>query len=80
MIKSLLATVTILLALAGPALANQCPTLAAKAEEALKTSTLDDAGKAKVTELIATGKSQHDAGNHAESEATLNEALKLLGI
>ena len=80
MIKSFLATGAILAALAGPAFANQCPTLAAKAEEALKTSTLDDAGKAKVTELIATGMSQHAAGNHAESEATLGEALKLLGI
>ena len=80
MVKSILATAAILATLAGPAFANQCPTLAAKAEEALKTSTLDDAGKAKVTELIATGMSQHDAGNHAESEATLGEALKLLGI
>jgi hypothetical protein len=80
MLKSILATAAILAALAGPAFANQCPTLAAKAEEALKTSTLDDAGKAKVTELIATGMSQHDAGKHAESEATLGEALKLLGM
>ena len=80
MIKSLLAVGTILVALAGPVLASQCPTLAAKAEEALKTSTLDDAGKAKVTELIATGMAQHAAGNHPESEATLAEALKLLGI
>ena len=80
MIKSLLAAGTILVALAGPVLASQCPTLAAKAEEALKTSTLDDAGKAKVTELIATGMAQHAAGNHPESEATLGEALKLLGI
>jgi hypothetical protein len=80
MIKSLFATGTILVALAGPALASQCPALAAKAEEALKTASLDDATKAKITELIATGKSQHDAGSHAESEATLGEALKLLGM
>ena len=80
MLKSLLATAAILATLAGPAFANQCPALAAKAEEALKTTTVDDATKAKATELIATGKSQHDAGNHAESEATLGEALKLLGV
>ena len=80
MIKSLLATGTILVALAGPVLANQCPTLAAKAEEALKTATLDDATKAKVIELISTGKASHGAGNHAESEAQLGEALKLLGL
>ena len=80
MIKSLIVTGTILAALAGPAFAGSCPTLAAKVEEALKTATLDDAGKAKVTELIATGKSEHEAGKHAESEAALNEALKLLGV
>ena len=79
MLKSILATAAILAALAGPAFANQCPALAAKAEEALKTTTVDDATKAKVTELIATGKAEHDAGKHAESEAALNEALKLLG-
>lgn len=80
MIKSLLAASAVLAALAGPAHASQCPTLAAKAEEALKTATVDDATKAKVTELIATGMSQHAAGNHPESEATLGEALKLLGM
>jgi hypothetical protein len=80
MLKSILATAAILAALAGPAFANQCPALAAKAEEALKTTTVDDATKAKVTELIATSKAEHDAGKHAESEAALNEALKLLGV
>ncbi len=80
MIKSLLVTGTILAALAGSAFAGSCPTLAAKAEEALKTATLDDATKAKVTELITTGKASHEAGNHAESEAQLGEALKLLGV
>ena len=80
MIKSLLAAGAILVALAGPVLANQCPTLAAKAEEALKTAAVDDATKAKVAELIKTGMASHDAGNHAEAEATLGEALKLLGM
>ena len=80
MIKTLLAAGTILVALAGPVLANQCPSLAVKAEEAMKTATLDDATMAKVTELIATGKSEHEAGKHAEAVAALNEALKLLGM
>lgn len=62
-----------------PAFANQCPTLAKKAEEAMQTASLDDATKAKVTELIAKGKAEHEGGNHAQSEADLNEALKLLG-
>jgi hypothetical protein len=80
MVKLLLAAAAIVTALAGPAFANSCPTLAAKAEEAMKTATLDDATKAKVTELITTGKASHEAGNHAESEAQLGEALKLLGM
>jgi hypothetical protein len=70
----------LMLGFAGSAFAGSCPTLAAKAEEALKTATLDDAGKAKVTELIATGKAEHEAGKHTESEAALNEALKMLGV
>jgi hypothetical protein len=78
--KKILAASMIFFALSGAALANQCPSLWAKAEEAMKTATLDDAGKAKVTELIVKGKAEHEAGKHAESEATLGEALKLLGI
>jgi hypothetical protein len=78
--KKILAASMIFFALSGAALANQCPSLWAKAEEAMKTATLDDAGKAKVTELVVKGKAEHEAGKHAESEATLGEALKLLGI
>ena len=48
----------ILFSLSGAAMANQCPSLWAKAEEALKTATLDDAGKAKVTELVVKGKAR----------------------
>ena len=78
--KKILAASVIFLALSGVALANQCPSLWAKAEEALKTATLDEAGKAKVVELVAKGKAKHESGDHAASEATLGEALKLLGI
>jgi hypothetical protein len=78
--KKILAASVIFLALSGAAMANQCPTLWAKAEEALKTASLDDAAKAKVTELVAKGKTEHEGGDHAASEATLMEALKLLGI
>ena len=78
--KSIFASAAILFALAGPAFAGQCPSLAAKAEEAMKTATLDDATKTKVTELVAQGKADHEAGKHDESVAGLNEALKLLGM
>ena len=66
--------------LVSPAFANQCPTLIKKAEAAMQTATLDDATKAKVTELIAKGKAEHDGGQHDQSETDLNEALKLLGV
>jgi hypothetical protein len=78
--RTLFAAALIAAGLASPAFAGQCPTLAAKAEEALKTASLDDATKAKVTEAIAKGKSEHDAGNHDASVATLNDALKMLGM
>jgi hypothetical protein len=67
------------LAFATPAFASMCPTLINKIDETMKTAQLDDATKAKVTELRDKGKAEHDAGNHAASEASLNEALKLLG-
>ena len=54
--KSLLAAGTILIALAGPALASECPTLIQKAEEAMKAATLDEAAMNKVME---------QAGEHA---------------
>ncbi len=67
------------LALATPAFANQCPTLMNKVDAAMKTAQLDDATKAQVMELYNKGKAEHEAGDHAASEADLNAALKLLG-
>ena len=78
--KKILAASMIFLALSGSAMANQCPSLWAKAEEAMKTTTLDDEAKTKVIGLITQGKADHEAGKHAESEAGLMEALKLLGV
>ena len=66
------------LATAMPALANQCPTLMKAYEDALATSAADDATKAKANELYEKGKAEHEAGDHAASEADLNEAIKLI--
>jgi len=77
--KKLVLAAVLSAAFAMPALANQCPALIQKAEEAMKTASLDDATKTKVTELIAKGKSEHEAGQHDQSVTDLNEALKLLG-
>ena len=66
--------------LAVPAFANQCPGLMAKIEEALKTTAVDDATKARITALYEKGEAEHAAGDHAASVADLNQALKLLGM
>lgn len=78
--KSFMFAGAILFALVGPALANQCPTLIQKAEGAMNTATLDDAAKTKVMEHIAKAKSEHEAGQHDASEATLKDTMQLLGM
>ena len=77
--KSLLAAGTILIALAGPAFASECPAQIQKAEEALNTSSLDEAAKTKISEHIAQAKSEHEAGQHDASLATLKHTMQLLG-
>lgn len=77
--KRLLIVAATVLALASPALAKQCPALVAKIDEALKTTTISDADKAKVTELRNAGEKAHADGKHEESETDLNAALAILG-
>ncbi|MEI2296461.1 hypothetical protein [Ensifer sp. MJa1] len=74
-------SIVLLLALApAAAFANQCPTMMTAIDAAMQTASLSDADMAKVKELRAKGEAQHQAGDHAGSEATLGEAKKLLGI
>ena len=77
--KSFFLAATILVGLATPSFAGECPALMQKAEDAMKAATLDEAMMNKVMEHIALGKSQHEAGKHEESVVTLNDALQLLG-
>lgn len=77
--KTILAA-AITLALSVPAFAGQCPAIMAKIDEAMKTAQIDDATKAKVTELYNKGKAEHESGDHAASVATLNEALAMLNM
>jgi hypothetical protein len=78
--KKIILAAALAAGLSTPAFAGQCPAIMAKIDEAMKTATVDDATKAKVTELYAKGKGEHEAGNHDASVATLNEALALLGM
>ena len=68
-----------LLALSSPALASQCPGLMQKVDQALQTAMVSDEDKAKVMTLRQSGEAAHAAGNHAQAEADLNEALEILG-
>ena len=65
-------------ALAGPALASQCPGLMQQVDAAMATTTASDENKAKAMELRESGEAAHAAGDHAKSEADLNEALEIL--
>ena len=78
--KKLIITAVLIAAFATPALANQCPSLMKKVDEAMATTQVDEATKTKVMALYEKGKTEHAAGEHAASEADLNEALKLLGM
>ena len=77
--KRLLLTGVALLVLSAGAQAGQCPALLQKGDAALASAELSDADKAKIVEMRNKGESQHAAGQHAESVATLNEALQALG-
>jgi uncharacterized membrane protein len=68
--KKFILAAAMTMALSGAAFASQCPALMQKI----------DAAMAKAAELAARGKAEHEAGDHAASEATLGEAMKLLGI
>ena len=78
--KKIIIAAAVVAALATPALANKCPSLMKKIDAAMATAQVDEATKTKVMALYDKGKAEHAAGDHAASEADLNEAMKLLGI
>lgn len=78
--KKMMLAAALSIALAGPALAGQCPMLMGQIDAAMATTTADEATKAKAMELYNKGKAEHEAGDHAASEASLGEAMKLLGV
>lgn len=69
------------LLLAGTAWASNCPTQmkAIDAKLATKPALSKDVSD-KVAKLRADGEAFHKAGKHADSEKSLGEAKKLLGI
>jgi hypothetical protein len=77
--KLVLAAVAAFL-LAAPAYATHCPTLMKKIDDALPTAKVSDADKAEITALRKKGEEEHKAAKHSDSIATLNAALKKLGM
>lgn len=67
-------------ALAGPALASQCPSDIAAIDEALQSASVTEEQKAQATALRDEGERLHAAGQHQESMATLAQAKEILGI
>jgi hypothetical protein len=76
--KKILMALTLVLAVAGTALANQCPLLVKQIQDATAGKT-DDASK-KANALAAEAKALHDSGKHAESVAKAKEAAAAIKL
>ena len=73
-----IASATFILIASSAAMAGQCPSMAAAIDAALANAEISDEVRVQVIELRDKGMAEHEAGNHAESEATLAEAQALL--
>ncbi len=80
MIRKLTFAASLVVALASPAFAFQCPADMGKIDAALASASLSNADLARVKELRARGEAEHKAGKHAASVATLAEAMAILGL
>ena len=69
-----------LVALASPALANNCPNEIKAIDAALQTASIDATKKAQVEKLRSDADAAHKAGDHAASMKASSEAKQLLGI
>lgn len=76
--KKILMALALVLAVAGTALANQCPLLVKQIQDATAGKT-DDASK-KAQALAKEAKALHDSGKHAEAVAKADEAAKAINL
>ncbi|MBF8288056.1 MAG: hypothetical protein HW381_1164 [Candidatus Rokubacteria bacterium] len=76
--KKILMALALVLAVAGTAVASQCPLLVKQIEDATAGKT-DDASK-KAQTLAAEAKALHAAGKHAESVAKADEAAAAIKL
>jgi hypothetical protein len=77
-LSALLGTALVLLMLAVPVMAGQCPSLSHQIDNKVAAMTLPQDKAAQVKALQEKGMEQHRAGQHAASVQTLKQALALL--
>jgi hypothetical protein len=65
---------------AGVALASSCPRVIKEGRDAAATMKADDPKVKQATAKLDEAQKLHDAGKHAESMQTANDALVLLGV
>ncbi len=80
--KKLIAITSMVTALAftGAAMASTCPLLIKQGKEAAAKMKADDPKVKEANAKLAEAQKLHDAGKHADSVKTANEALALLGV
>jgi hypothetical protein len=76
--KGILMALAMVAAMAGPALAFQCPLLIKQINDAVGDKT--DANSTKAKSLAAEAKTLHDAGKHAEAVAKADEAAQAINL
>jgi hypothetical protein len=76
--KNLTMALALMGLVAGPALANQCPTLIKQVMDATAGKT--DAASKKAVALANEAKALHDAGKHADSVKKAQEAAAAINL
>jgi hypothetical protein len=77
-LSSLLLTLAIALTLSMPAFASSCPKIMKEIDAKVVSMKVMGDKAAKINALRVKGEQLHKEGKHAESVATLNEALAML--
>jgi ethanolamine utilization microcompartment shell protein EutL len=79
--KTVIAAAGLLAILAMPAFAAEdCAASLTRIDDAMKSATVDEATKARLTELVDKAKASNDNGEAEACSASAMEALALLGM
>lgn len=70
----------LVLAVAGPAAAFQCPLLIKQLNDAVETMNASDPKVKEGRQLIAEAKRLHETGKHPDAIATAEKAARVLGV